>query len=155
MFFRQFQPKRNKIVISFDSIGLSTQRECNGGCTPAVNGGSAETQNKNWKKEHWTETLVFCTILNILGITQIPNIAEVSYRNFTIGEYWNTEVWSFSGYHRKNSKLLKYRTFKVHFDRWIIEDSKYNRIIKRYCNTEVLKYKNMKVKSRRNRSTRP
>ncbi|XP_053478135.1 deoxycytidylate deaminase [Ictalurus furcatus] len=45
--YRQFQPKRNKIVISFDSIGLSTQRECNGGCTPAVNGGSAETQNKN------------------------------------------------------------------------------------------------------------
>ncbi|XP_060782572.1 deoxycytidylate deaminase isoform X2 [Neoarius graeffei] len=37
--YRQFQPKRNKIVIDFDSIGRSVQHECNGG------GGSAETPN--------------------------------------------------------------------------------------------------------------
>lgn len=52
MFFRQFQPKRNKIVIDFDSIGRSVQHECNGG------GGSSETPNiKNWK--YWTETLAW------------------------------------------------------------------------------------------------
>ncbi|XP_058234473.1 deoxycytidylate deaminase [Hemibagrus wyckioides] len=43
--YRQFQPKRKKIVIDFDSVGPSAQRECNEDCTPALNGNSTETTN--------------------------------------------------------------------------------------------------------------
>ncbi|KAM9477775.1 deoxycytidylate deaminase-like [Clarias gariepinus] len=45
--YSQFQPKRNKIVIDFDSISPSVQRECNGSSSTVLNGVSATSNNKN------------------------------------------------------------------------------------------------------------
>lgn len=92
--FRQFHPKRNHIIIDFDAIGSSVQRECDGGCTPAVNGGSTETQNtNNWELQvlkvlNWNAGLL--KDFRDFKWTEIPNVTELSYWNVMTGEYWNT-----------------------------------------------------------------